>query len=196
MFDADAGACLDVPVFGVRTGGDHPERHELSPNRFPGRPPDRLCESGAVPDDVVRRQDQQNRVVCAASIERLQGRGGDRRRRVSSHRFEQYRRRRNANRLKLLGNHEAVPFVADHDGGMRYVESLESACGGLQQGVIVQQRDELLGVVFPGQWPEPRPGAARQDNGEHGVGHLGCMFLCRGLAKSQQRGIDPVDAVY
>ena len=100
-------------------------------------------ECGFVRDHVVGRQDQQQRVVPTGH--RLEGRRGDRRRRVAADRLEQDRGARCADLAQLLGHQEAVFLVGDHDG-CRGGQRRDAAPGGLQHRVGAGQRQELLGI--------------------------------------------------
>ena len=169
----DWGTRPDVPEAGLRVGGDDSEHRDPPGRRLPHRLSDRGGKTRFVSNDVVRGEDHQDRIVSFANlIERFEGGGGDGRGGVPGGRLEQNGRRLDGDGLELLRNHETVLLVADHDGTPNTAQGREPADGGLQQGVLVQERDELLGMELPGERPEPASGTARQDDGEYGGSHL------------------------
>ena len=173
---ADPGGAgrLDVSVPGLGVGGGHPEGHEVPGRGLQHGRPHRAREPALVADDVVGREHQQDGVLArVAAHQRRQRRRGDGRRGVSSHRLQQHGRGVHADGLELFGHHEAVGLVAHHDGRPQLVERGQTPGGGLEQGVLVHQRDELLRMELTGQRPEPGAGAAREDDGEQDVAHRG-----------------------
>ena len=169
---ADRLAGHDVSVPGVHPGRDHAEQRDPSPRRLRDRLPDRARKSRFVANDVVRREDQKDGIVSfVAPGQRFEGSGGDRGGGVPGGRLEQNGRGRDADRLELLRDHEPVLLVADHDGRPRGVQGCKPPGGDLQEGVLIDERDELLGTELPGERPEPASGTARQNDGENGGGH-------------------------
>ena len=163
----------DVSVAGLRPGRDHAEQCDPPPRRLRHRLADRARKSRFVANDVVRGEDQKDGIVSSvAPGDRLEGGRGDRGGGIAGGRLEQNGRGGDADRRELLRDHETVRLVADHDGRPRGVQRRKPARGALQEGVLIRERDELLGTELAGERPEPASGTARQDDREYGVGHF------------------------
>ena len=99
---------------------------------------------------------------------------GDRHRRcaVAADQLEQDARLRDAGIAQLLGDDEAVVVVDDHDRGGE--PAADRPTGGfLQQGLLREERPELFRIGFSRDRPEPRAGAAGQDNRHDRAGDRG-----------------------
>ena len=71
--------------------------------------------------------------------------------------------------MLLFRGEEAVGVVADQDRGDGAGQRGSAARGVLQQGPLVRQLEELLGIALAGQGPQAGAGAAgEQDRDEHG----------------------------
>ena len=78
---------------------------------------------------------------------------------------------RHARLTQLLGDHEAVGLVADHDRGHNPRQTCRAGHGRLQHGLAAPgEGQELLGKLLTGERPEAGSGAARENYGDdHGV---------------------------
>ena len=111
---------------------------------------------------MVRWEDQQDGIVSFVTLgERLQSCGSDGRCCIPGCRLHQNGSRCHADGPELLSDHESVLLVANYDGRLWIFEGHEPPGSGLQQGVLTQQRDELLGMVLSRKRPEPASGTAR-----------------------------------
>ena len=105
------------------------------------------AKSGRVGDHMVRGHHQQHRVGTVAR--RGQRRQCQRRRSVAPGGLE-HDRARSVHEPQLFGNDEAVLFVA-HDDRRRELgtgDTLGAPHRGLQQRVVTDQREQLLGIFF------------------------------------------------
>ena len=158
-------AGLDVAVAGFR-----PSRGDAKGNQPPccgvgRRLPHRCAEAFDIGDDVICRQDQQDRI--SAFTLGVQRRHRDRRRGVAPDRLQDDRPRLDADRAQLLGNHESMLLIAHHQRRDDFAQTGDSQDGVLQQGVLVRQRQKLLGIGFTRQRPQPGTAAAGQDDGNN-----------------------------
>ena len=70
-------------------------------------------------------------------------------------------------RAHLFGHGEAMGFVA-HDDRRDGVGNGSQACRGvLQHGLLAGESQQLFRIHLPGQWPEPRAGAARENHRDY-----------------------------
>ena len=85
--------------------------------------------------------------------------------------LEQDRRRYHLDGPKLLGHHEAMVVVADHDGGLSTIQDFEPLDGRLQQRAPLHEGDELLGEKLAREGPESVPGATGENDGKYRAAH-------------------------
>ncbi len=152
---------------------------------------DRRVEGRFVADHVVGRQHQQQRVI--AICQGLQRGDRDGRSGIAAYRLEDQCLRQHLALAQLLGSHEAVLLVGDHDR-CRAGDGSNPLPGGLQHGVIADQRQELLRIGLARQRPQPRARAAGQNDGDN-WGHAKYVLLSDWLACRQSgrsaRGFGP-----
>ena len=98
---------------------------------------------------------------------RLQRGDGDGGRRVAADRLQDDRRWLGADQPQLLGDHETVFLIGDHQRRVGAGQAVQPQPGHLQQGALAQQRQELLGMRLARQRPQPRAGAAGEDDWNH-----------------------------
>ncbi len=92
-------------------------------------------------------------------------RGGcDGRAGVAAHGFEQDAKRPQADLVKLLGDQEAMLFVADQKGRRKSNVAVVSGRGLLEERPLRDKRMQLLGKGRTRQGPKLRSGTARQDH--------------------------------
>ena len=72
---------------------------------------------------------------------------------VAPDRFQQDCMWLNAGAAHLLGHHEAMPFIAYHQGRSHAFQTSHAQRGVLQHGVLTDQRQKLLGIGFTRHWP-------------------------------------------
>ena len=161
---------IDVTVARFRRRGHDAEGDQITGlGRF-HRNQHRGAECSLVRNHMVGRQYQQHRVVATLhGAQRSHGDGGGR---VAADRFQDQRGRRGADLAQLLGDHEPVFFIGNHQRRIGARQAAQSQPGGLQQGFLAQQRQELLGMRLARQGPEARAGAAGKDDGDqrrHGI---------------------------
>jgi hypothetical protein len=156
----------DVAVARLGAVGHHAEGDQLALLREAGAGDQRGAEGVGIADDMVGGQHQQHGVVALLAVLQRGG-GGQRhgRRRVAADGLEQDGRGLHAGLAELLGHQEAMFLVAHDDGIGEPVEAVEAAERGLQHGVLAHQRQQLLRIQLARQRPEPRAGAAREDDG-------------------------------
>jgi hypothetical protein len=146
-------ANLDIPKPGLSPFGHDPEGHQ-APLRSGVRTLGHgLGKGPAVTDEVVGRKHEQDRIlVLAQGQERAQGSG---RGRVPPDRLKDDGLGLHADLPQLLGHHEAVLLVADDDGRRGVPDRAQAHDRLLEHGPLTAQRQELLRVELPGQWPQP-----------------------------------------
>ena len=127
------------------------------------RTADRGAERGHVGDRVVRRHDEQQRILLA--LEQQQRGDRDRGRGIAAHRLEHDGARRDRGQAELLGDHEAVLVVRDDEGGCEDAFVGDAKRRLLEQAALRHERQELLRVKRPRHRPKPGPRAAGQDHG-------------------------------
>ena len=150
----------DVPISGLRLGRCHAEGDERAIARGLGGDLDGVVESFEVGDDVIGRQDEKQGIsVVAAQHER----GGGRR--VPAVGLQDDGRGCYADLPKLLGHDEAVLVVAHDERRGEAFGVGDAARGFLQQGVVGNERQELLGIERPRERPQARSHAAGEDDG-------------------------------
>ena len=170
------GRPADVAV--ARLGGlrDHAEGHEPPRlGRRQRRPYGRL-EGRPVTHHMVGGQHEQQgaRVSGTRGVGRGIRRGSRRQRHMSGQRdgrggvapdgLQHDPRALHARLTQLLGHHEAVGLVADHDRGQNPRQTRCAGHGRLQHGLLTpSQGKELLGEMLTGERPEACSGAAGED---------------------------------
>ena len=169
--DAGQGLALgDVAIAGFRGGGLHAEGDDMAGARRGGGGAQRGGECFGVGDSGVGGHDPEHAV--GVFLRREDAGDRDRRCAVAADRLEQDARPRDAGIAQLLGDDEAVVVVGDHDRGGE--PAADRPTGGfLQQGLLGEERPELLRIAFPRDRPEPRAGAAGQDDRHDCAGDRG-----------------------
>jgi hypothetical protein len=139
------GACLDIAVAGLGRGRAHAEGDDAAVTGCGHRGGEGGVQRCGVGDRGIGRHHPQHRVGIGLGDQK--GGGGDRGGGVAAHRLQQDARMGLAHQAKLLGHHEAMRLVADHDG---VVEALAHGArrGFLDQAALGGQRPELLGEAF------------------------------------------------
>ncbi|GAC1671336.1 MAG: hypothetical protein NVS9B2_18050 [Steroidobacteraceae bacterium] len=155
-------AAADVTVTGLGRVRHDAECHELAVLRQACGDFGRRLKDARIADHVVRRRHHQSGLRI--DLEGPERRECDCRRGITAGRFEQNRRCLEPQSADLLGHREAVRFVAHHDGRLRAGYARQPGRRVLQHGVLARERQQLLGIHFSRQRPEPRAGAARQDH--------------------------------
>ena len=118
---------------------------------------------------MIRREHQEERLgvdpVALGARESGERGHGNCRRGVAAGRLEQDRERPDADLIELLSHQETVSLVADDDRRRGARDARRPQGGLLDHRALADERQELLRVHLPRQRPEPRAGAARQDDG-------------------------------
>ena len=165
LCDRVGGPCAlaspDVAIAGFRRVRDDPEGHELAVARKARGNPGRLLKPVRIANHVIGRRDDERGVRI--DPHGLQCRQRDRRRGITADGLEQNGARMDCHRAQLLGDREAMRFVADHDRLARSRDARQAKRRLLQHGALAGERQELLRIHFARQRPEPRARAARQD---------------------------------
>ena len=78
---------------------------------------------------------------------------------------------------QLLGHHESVFLVADHEDRREPVRHAHTQGRVLQHGVVTGQRQELLGIVAAAHRPQPASRTAGQNDGGDQAGCQGISPL-------------------
>lgn len=112
----------------------------------------------------------------AAPVPGFQRSDGDGRRRIPFGGLEPDNLRRDTDGPELFRDQEPVLLVADHDGSPHAFENAEPPSGGLQKGGSSPPREELLGMVFAGERPEPAADTTGENDGEYGAAHPRRLF--------------------
>ncbi len=146
-------AGLDVAIAGFRGGGDDAEGDQVSGFRLRRDLENRGAKAGDIGDDMIGGQDQQQWISAAILALGVQGGDSDCWRGVAAHRFEHDRGGMDAHRPQLLGDHEAMLFIAHHHRCGHVVQAGDAQGGVLQHGVAVRQRQKLFGIGLAGQRP-------------------------------------------
>ncbi|MCY1294388.1 hypothetical protein D9M70_436800 [compost metagenome] len=147
-----AGAnAADVAEAGFRALGGNAEQHHLALLGRRAGDLQGLAQGHAVADHMVGGQHQQQ--VVAPLGEHLQRRQGHRRRGVAPERLEQQRLGGDADGRQLLVDDEAVLLVAHHDGLLHALER-QALQGLLEQRLLADQGEELLGIELARQRPQ------------------------------------------
>ena len=119
----------------------------------PGSMAHALLEYLGLGHDVIRRHDQQYRIIsagpCSHCSERQRWRG------VAAHRLE-HNAALLADQTQLLCHHKTVFLVAHHQRGCAVGagNALKPTQGRLQQRVLAHECEQLLWVFFPRQRPQ------------------------------------------
>ena len=148
-----------------------------------------LAKRGAVGDDMVGRHHQQHRVGairrCRQGGQREGGCG------IAANRFQDHRARL-AHQSQLFRDDKAVLLVAHHHR-CRQIEpddALGAAHRGLQQRIVANQRQQLLGILLARQGPQAGTGATGQDNGQdhhvEGIAVGSGVRICQPRASPQR----------
>ncbi len=139
------GGGADVAVPGLRAGRRYPKKHQ---GALLGRQPG-ACQGTVegldVVDDVVGRQHQQQFVT--PGLEQRQRSNGHGRRGVAAEGFQQDGLGLPADARQLVGDDEAVGFVADHHRRLEPFEG-QALHGLLEQGVLTDQGEKLFRVLL------------------------------------------------
>ncbi len=156
-------AGFNVAVTGFRRGrhdaeGDQPTRFGVKRGLRHGG-----AKAFAIGDDVIGRQDQQQRID--ALVPGVQRRHRHRRRGIAAHRLQNHHRRLDADRAQLLGHHEAVFLIAHHQRRGDVFGGADPQRGVLQHGVLVDQREKLFGIGLARERPQPRAATPGEDDG-------------------------------
>jgi len=159
----------DVAVAGLRARGLDAEHGELAGGGHLRGQGGRRDEGIDVGHRVVGCHDEQQRIV-AVLLPHEQG--GDRGRRcgVAGLGFEHDRRVLDADLAQLFGDDETVTVATDHERRRGAGYGLRALHGGLHQAGVAQQTQELLGIGFARQRPEPCARAAGQQAGNDHCG--------------------------
>ena len=171
----ERGADGDVAVAGFRRGRAHAEGDDVAgAGGLRGGGEVRVQHVG-VGDHVIGGEQPQHRVgIVLGDQDRGGGDGGGG---VAADRLQQDARRGDAGGAELLGDQEAVLLVA-HDDRRGEAVAAGAERGFLEQGVLGDQRPELLGEALARDRPEARAGAAGQDDrDDRGGVHAGGMCL-------------------
>ena len=164
----------DVAVARLGALWDHAEGHEPPRlGRRQRRPYGRL-EGRPVAHHMVGGQDEQQR-TRVGGIRGVARRGSRRQRHMSGQRdgrggvtpdgLQHDPCALHARLTQLLGHHEAVGLVADHDRGRHPRQTRRAGHGRLQHGLAApREREELLGEVLTGERPEARARTPGQDD--------------------------------
>ncbi len=175
-------AKLDVAIARVRPGGRHAKGDDGPLVGMRGRDRQRPVKGAGIGNRVVGRHDHQDCVLAAGQRQRCGQR--ERGRRIAPGRFH-HQPALHAAGLQLFAGDEAMLVAADDDGvGLDLVtggEALHAQQRGLQQRVLADQVDQLLGEMFSRQRPQPRAGAAGQ--------HHGRNAQARGRARRHRNGV-------
>ena len=170
----------DVAI--ARLGGlrDHAEGHEPPRlGRRQRRPYGRL-EGCPVTHHMVGGQDEQQRTrvrgirgiggdvaQCGSRRQRHMGGQRDGRSGVAPDGLQHDPCARHARLTQLLGHHEAVGLVADHDRGRHPRQTCRAGHGRLQHGLAAPgEGQELFGELLARQRPKPRTRTTREDYGD------------------------------
>ncbi len=134
-----------------------------------------LAKPAEVADDVVGRQDQQDRIFAVTGGgHRRYGRG---RRSVATNRLEEHGRRPDADFGELVDHELMVGVVAHHDRSAGVWQSFEAGHCLLEECGGAEQVDQVLRLQLPGDRPESGTGAPGKDDGnDHGCLHAGFGF--------------------
>ena len=110
-------------------------------------------EGRNIPHQVVTRHGEHYRVVLAAvsHFEEAQRSQGEGRSGVATLRLNDDAQWRYADRPKLVDCEEAVGLVADDEWHLYGCQSVEAAHGLLEHALVVDDGEELLGVLLAGQ---------------------------------------------
>ena len=118
-----------------------------------GRRDDGPLEGIEIGDEVIGRHDEQDGLFVLMG--RPQGRQRDGRGRIAPDGLEQDPTRLMSGDAQLLGNEKTVFLVADHELGQDLegirtpLEPGKPRSRGLQETVIAEGGEQLLGIVFP-----------------------------------------------
>ena len=118
--------------------------------------PNRSTEGGSITNDMIRSQDQQQRISTIRH--RLQSRHSHRRGRVPPDRFKNHGLGGLSDLTQLFGDHETMSFVADHQRSTQTIEAFQAQHGLLQHGSLTDQWQQLLRIELTGQGPETGAG--------------------------------------
>ena len=133
---------------------------------------DRGLERRHVADHVIGGQHEQDGVRCmtaalafalAGTVERHERRHRNGGRGIAADGLEDDRLRRRAELQHLLGHDEAMALVADDDGRREIRQAGDALHRLLQHRLLADQWQQLLGVQLARERPEPRAGAAGED---------------------------------
>ena len=154
-------ALADIAVTGFRLAGGDAEGDQIAALRAGKACGHRLLEGGQVVDQMVGGKNQENRIIALG--QGLKGGNGHRRRGIAANRLEKDRGL-GPDGPQLLGDHETMFTVTDHQRRNRTCHPGKPIHRILQQGSRIDQRQQLFGIQRSGKGPEPGAGATRQNH--------------------------------
>ena len=174
----ERGADGDVAVAGLGRGRAHAERHDVAGARGLRGGGEVRVQHVGVGDHVIGGEQPQHGVgIVLGDQDRGGGDGGGG---VAANRLQQDARGDDAGGAELLGDQETVLLVA-HDDRRGEAVAAGAERGFLEQGVLGDQRPELLGEALARDRPEAGAGAAGEDDRNDGGGvHAGGVCLIGG----------------
>ncbi len=171
-------ALLDVAVAGLRAVRRHAEGHEPAVRCRRDGGLDGFQEAFGLGDQVIGGQDQQQ---LGRILDRGQGRGRDRRRRVAPDRLQDQGGSRAAGGAQLLGGQKSLGLVANHDRRSETYRIADPLQGLAEQAGLAQQLGEGLAGGRSRDRPEPAADSATKDDGLNAfLGHA-VRGLCDGF---------------
>ena len=127
-------------------------------------PRHRCPEHTPLKNDVIRRHDDQDRILAFTSRPKCSQRHG--RRRIAPTGFQQ-NLTVHPEQAKLLGNRKTVLFIAYQKRLCHTGKPVEPGHGLLQHGIVANQRQQLLGIFFARQRPKTGSRTTGQNNRDH-----------------------------
>ena len=166
----------DVPVPGLRTGGDDAQRDQHALARQSGRALHQHDKGARVLDPVIGGQHRHHRLWVLPP--HVDGREPDSRSRILRQWLNEDTGCISAQAREggeLGPDDPLLLFASDDPQPVRGHGLTEPQHGLLQEGMGTQECKKLLGITRPAERPEPRPAPSRQD---HCVQHR-CSSLLR-----------------
>ena len=149
--DAKRPARFDVAITGFRAGGLDAKRDQIVLLRQRHRLGQCVQKGIVIRDHVIRRQHHQNRIIMGQGLMGAEGNG---RRGIATLWLQDNGPWGRIDCPQLLCHQKSVFLVADQDRFFGLSDSLEAQYRVLQQGSVVNQRQQLLGVQFTRQRPQ------------------------------------------